>query len=106
MECYICGATQPIDQHHVDCKSGYFSPETMHLCRRCHRTFHDLGIEWFDDIYLDRALVVENKHRLYSGRASITAKQIVRTNYWYKTHGGKRKLKREPLPCLQLPLPL
>ncbi len=63
MNCEICGSEEFIDAHHYDCKEGKLSSETINLCRRCHRTYHDRGIEWFDDEYLDKAIAMENKGR-------------------------------------------
>ena len=61
--CYICQSTKYVDDHHYDCQEGALSPETVPLCRRCHRTYHDLGVEWFEDEYLDKAIEIENKRR-------------------------------------------
>lgn len=61
--CYICPSNKHVDDHHVDCCEGKLSPETVPLCRRCHRTFHDLGVEYFDDEYLDKAIELENRRR-------------------------------------------
>jgi len=66
MGCYICGkesAPAQTDKHHIDCAHGDLSDETVLLCRRCHRTYHDLGVEWFDDEYLDKAIEIENRRR-------------------------------------------
>lgn len=88
--CYICSSDQHIDDHHVDCQYGEVSPDTVPLCRRCHRTFHDLGVEWFDDELLDRAIEVENMRRKMFSKPLLERKDIVRPDYWYKKHGIKR----------------
>jgi hypothetical protein len=61
--CFICPSTKFVDDHHVDCCEGKLSPETVPLCRRCHRTYHDLGVDYFDDEYLDKAIELENRRR-------------------------------------------
>lgn len=61
--CYICPSTKFVDAHHIDCLEGKLSPETVPLCRRCHRTYHDLGVDYFDDEYLDKAIELENRRR-------------------------------------------
>ena len=88
--CYICSSAKHVDDHHVDCQYGEVSPDTVPLCRRCHRTYHDLGVEWFDDEVLDRAIEVENMHREIFGEPPLERKDIVRSDYWYKKHGIKR----------------
>lgn len=87
-QCYICGKDCAHgDSHHVDCTHGDISDETVLLCRRCHRTYHDLGVEWFDDEYLDKALEIENKRRAIYGLPLMERKDVKRTDYWYKKHG-------------------
>jgi hypothetical protein len=88
--CYICSSGQNIDDHHVDCQYGQVSPDTVPLCRRYHRTYHDLGVDWFDDELLDRAIEVENMRRKIFGIPLLKRKDIVRSDYWYKKHGIKR----------------
>lgn len=62
--CYICNKSKRlIDDHHIDCCEGKLSQETVPLCRRCHRTFHDLGVDYFDDEYLDKAIELKNRYR-------------------------------------------
>lgn len=96
MNCYICPNDKYIDDHHIDCKGGKVSSETVPLCRRCHRTYHDLGVEWFDDEYLDKAIELENRRRqiVYDSLKSPTTRlvllergEVKRTDYWYKQHG-------------------
>jgi len=93
--CYICQEEQPIDNHHIDCAHGEISDETEPLCRRCHRTYHDLGVEWFDDEYLDKAIEIENRRReiTYANLKDpviplhlLERKDIKRSDYWNKTH--------------------
>ncbi len=100
--CWICGSDRFVDIHHYDCKEGKISPETICLCRRCHRTYHDRGIEWFDDEYLDKAIEIENKRRelIYSNLRNPTKPlqllkrgDIQRSDYWNKLHGIKSKRK-------------
>ena len=94
MSCYICSGDKYVDDHHYDCLEGKLSPETVPLCRRCHRTYHDLGVEWFDDEYLDKAIEIENKRREIwrlnnVGRVLPPMKRedVKRSDYWNKTHG-------------------
>ncbi len=102
--CAICGSDSFVDAHHFDCREGKISPETIMLCRRCHRTYHDRGIEWFDDDKLDKAIEIENKHReilnldrLNEGRKPLSYQQplrredILRSNYWTKIHGVRKR---------------
>jgi len=104
MKCYICGSKKPVDKHHYDCCEGELSPETVPLCRRCHRTYHDLGVDWFDDEHLDKAIEVENKRRELHGRRQMTRAEITRSNYFNKTHGIKEQ--RQPsLPHTKMTLP-
>jgi hypothetical protein len=95
---------------------GELSPETVPLCRRCHRTYHDRGLEWFDDDILDKAIELENRRReiineiINSKRLTppypgisvpynlrhlspplpmVDKAEVVasRSDYWYKKHG-------------------
>jgi hypothetical protein len=88
--CYICSSDKYVDDHHVDCQYGEVSPDTVPLCRRCHRTYHDFGVEWFDDELLDRAIEVENMRRKIYGEPPLERQHIIRSDYWYKKHGIKR----------------
>jgi hypothetical protein len=88
--CYICFKAKRLDDHHIDCQEGTISPDTVPLCRRCHRTYHDLGTEWFDDEVLDRAIEVENMRRRIFGEPFLEKRDIVRSDYWYKKHSIKR----------------
>ena len=113
-KCYICPSQNHVDDHHIDCKEGKLSPETVPLCRRCHRTYHDFGVDWFEDEYLDKAIEIENKFRvihnanlkesvnhkyidgLYSKELQLMKREdIRRSDYWCKKHGIKRE---RPLP--------
>ncbi len=99
MTCYICDKTDGVvDDHHIDCAHGDRSEETTPLCRRCHRTYHDLGVKWFDDEYLDKVLEIENKRRAIYGLSIMRREDIERSNYWNKTHGiiAKHPIKPEP----------
>jgi len=102
MNCEICGSDRFVDAHHYDCREGTISPDTILLCRRCHRTYHDRGIEWFDDEYLDKAIEIENKRRgIHYSKLSKPVKpivllkreDIVRSDYWNKIHGIKKHKK-------------
>lgn len=90
MKCYICPSdSEHYDDHHIDCCEGKWSPETVPLCRRCHRTYHDLGVGWFDDEYLDKAIDLENRRRAIYGLAPIKREDVSRSAYWNKKHGIK-----------------
>ena len=118
MKCFICGSENHIDNHHYDCCHGQVSAETVPLCRRCHRTYHDLGLEWFDDEFLDRAIELENRRRAILDKV-VTKQKLSppypglpvpyrlrnltppfptvckeeamagRSDYWYEKHGIK-----------------
>lgn len=115
MKCEICGSDKFVDAHHYDCKEGKISSETINLCRRCHRTYHDRGIEWFDDEFIDKAIEIENKFRvihnttlqrkesvshryidgLYDKELQPTERgDIIRSDYWNKIHGISKR--RQP----------
>ena len=108
MNCWICNSNKFVDNHHYDCKKGKISPETVPLCRRCHRTYHDRGVEWFDDEYLEKIIEIENKARAIYQKAGIRSKfsqpeeplvllkreDIQRSTYWNKTHGIKKAIKK------------
>ena len=94
--CYICPSTKFVDSHHVDCQEGKLSPEMAPLCRRCHRTFHDLGVDYFDDEYLDKVIELENRRRqiVYDSLKDPTKplvllkrEDIKRSDYFNKKHG-------------------
>ena len=91
--CYICSSDKFVDGHHYDCCEGELSPETVPLCRRCHRTYHDLGVDWFEDEYLDKIIEIENKRRAIHNKPNtlppITRNDVVRSDYWNKKHGIK-----------------
>ena len=101
MRCEVCGSERFVDAHHYDCKEGKISSETINLCRRCHRTYHDRGIEWFDDEYLDKAIEIENRHReIRNAQKGIVHPfpllqrgDIVRSDYWNKIHGIRKHRK-------------
>lgn len=114
--CYICSSNKFIDDHHFDCCEGKLSPETVPLCRRCHRTYHDLGVEWFEDEYLDKAIEIENRRReiVYSNLKSpskplelFRREDIRRSDYFNKTHGlpetKERKGSQTPVFAFHLP---
>ncbi len=120
-KCYICPSTTALDDHHIDCMHGELSPETVPLCRRCHRTYHDLGLEWFEDEFLDKAIELENRRREIINSKKFTppypgisvpyslrnvsplpmvdkAEVIAnRSDYWYEKHGLHKpaRTKRE-----------
>lgn len=94
--CYICPSTKFVDDHHIDCCEGKLSPETVPLCRRCHRTYHDLGVDYFDDEYLDKAIELENRRRqiVYDNLKDpakplvlLKREDIKRSDYFNKKHG-------------------
>lgn len=95
--CYICPSDRFIDDHHIDCCEGKLSPETVPLCRRCHRTYHDLGIGSFSPDTTDKALEVENRrreilrslpigHPSYRNLPPMKPEDVKRSGYWYKKH--------------------
>ncbi len=103
MNCEVCGSDKFVDAHHFDCKEGRISYETINLCRRCHRTYHDRGVEWFDDDKIDKAIEIENKRRelVYANLVNTTKslillkrEDIVRSDYWNIKHGIKKR--RQP----------
>ena len=103
--CYICGSTHFVDKHHYDCKEGSISPETVPLCRRCHRTYHDWGIAAFSPDTTERALEVENKRRLIYHLPLMKMTDIQRSSYWGKKWGITTKKQRKPSTLSpQLPL--
>jgi uncharacterized protein YlaI len=87
--CYICGSSNHVDNHHIDYRRGKVSPEIVPLCRRCHRTLHDLGVEWFDDEFLDKAVKIDNKRREIWNLAPLSRDDIKRSEYYCKMHGIK-----------------
>lgn len=110
-KCCICLSTTNLDDHHIDCNEGKLSPETVPLCRRCHRTYHDRGLKWFEDEFLDKTIELENRRREIVNSKKLTppyqgisvpyglcdisplppvdkAEVIAsRSDYWYKKHG-------------------
>jgi len=102
--CYICSSNKYVDGHHYDCQEGRLSPEKVPLCRRCHRTYHDLGVGSFSPDTTEKALEVENKRReilrslphdhLQYQRAEylgiltpLKLEDVERSRYWYKKWG-------------------
>ena len=111
--CEICGSDRFVDAHHYDCREGKLSPKTIKLCRRCHRTYHDRGIEWFDDDKIDRVIEIENHRReiIYAFLVNPTKplvllkrEDIQRSDYWNKKHGivKRRQPPRETADQRQL----
>jgi hypothetical protein len=86
MRCYICGSDRFIDNHHFDCCEGELSPETVPLCRRCHRTYHDWGIGSFSPDTTDKALEMENRRREILHLPQMKLEDVKRSGYWYKKH--------------------
>jgi hypothetical protein len=97
--CYICSSDKFVDGHHYDCCYGKISPETVPLCRRCHRTYHTWGVGAFSPDTTGKALEVENKYReilrslpvghpfypIYRGDLSpMKLEDVKRSRYWYK----------------------
>ncbi len=94
-KCYICPSDRFVDDHHYDCQEGKLSPETVPLCRRCHRTYHDWGIGCFSPDTTEKALEVENKgreilrslptnHPSYRNLPPMRLEDVERSRYWYK----------------------
>ena len=111
--CYICNSDRFVDDHHYDCREGKLSPETVPFCRRCHRTYHDLGVDYFEDEYLDKIIEVENKRREIwqlskYGRVlpPLKREDIRRSDYWNKTHGITERKEKKEKRAEQLLLPM
>jgi len=96
--CYICSSSKFVDNHHYDCLEGKLSPETVPLCRRCRRTYHDWGVGAFSPDTTAKALEVENKrreilrslppeHPFYNNLPAMKLEDVERSDYWYKKHG-------------------
>lgn len=99
--CYICSSTKFVDNHHYDCREGKLSPETVPLCRRCHRTYHDWGIGAFSPDTTKKASEIENKrreilrslppdHPFYKNLPPMKLEDVEHSSYWYKKHGIPR----------------
>lgn len=101
--CYICPRDRFVDGHHYDCREGELSPEKVPLCRRCHRTYHDLGVEWFEDEFLDKAIEIENRRREIHGLSPIRREDVCRSAYFNKVHGIKGE--RSPSPSRKGDIP-
>lgn len=122
--CWICSSGNFVDDHHYDCQEGKLSSETVPLCRRCHRTYHDLGVGSFSPDTTEKALAVENKrreilrllpvgHPSYQNLPPRKLEDIKRSSYWYKKHHiappsnlGKRKTCRKIVFRIPNPPPL
>ncbi|MBU1173309.1 MAG: hypothetical protein KKD44_27395 [Proteobacteria bacterium] len=98
--CFICSSDRFVDEHHYDCCRGAISPETVPLCRRCHRTYHDWGIGAFSPDTTERALKVFNKlreilrslplgHPSHRNFPPMKLEDVKRSGYWYKKWGIK-----------------
>jgi hypothetical protein len=96
--CWICSSNKHVDNHHYDCQKGKLSPETVPLCRRCHRTYHDFGIGSFSPDTTAKALEIENKRReilrslpsdhiRYQNLPPLKLEDVKRSGYWDKKHG-------------------
>lgn len=96
--CYICPSTKFVDDHHIDCWEGKLSPETAPLCRRCHRTYHDLGVNYFDDEYLDKTIELENRRReIYNANLEYFEKERAARAPWKKPITPLPLLKRDDI---------
>lgn len=106
--CEICGSGNHVDNHHLDCLGGQLSPETVPLCRRCHKTYHIWGVGAFSPDTTEEAVEVENKrreilrsllpeHPLYQklsfsrqeAQTSLKLEDVRRSWYWYRKWGIK-----------------
>lgn len=96
--CYICPSDKFVDDHHYDCLHGLLSPETVPLCRRCHVTYHNLGVGSFSPDTTEKALEVENRRREilrslpsnhihYENLPPMKLEDIKHSRYWYKKWG-------------------
>jgi hypothetical protein len=100
--CYTCNKSKKfVDDHHIDCCEGKLSPETVPLCRRCHRTYHDLGVDYFDDEYLDKAIELENRRReIYNANLKYFEKERAARAAQFPWNPMLKKPKT-PLPFLK-----
>jgi len=119
--CYICGSDRFVDNHHYDCQEGKLSPETVPLCRRCHRTYHDWGIRAFSPDTTDKALEVENKRReilrslppshplqklqfaTREAQTPLKLEDVKRSTYWYKKWGIKPPRREKRVATARMP---
>jgi len=101
--CSICSSDRYIENHHYDCLGGKLSPETVPLCKRCHRSYHIWGVGCFSPDTTEKALEVENKRREilrslppnHERRRFLRAEDIQpmkledvhRSSYWYQKWG-------------------
>ena len=93
--CAICGSDRHVDKHHYDCRRGQISKLTIPLCRRCHMTYHDFGVECFSPDTTERAIDVENVRRGLFKIPPLTIDMIARSRYWQMkwgviNHRGKK----------------
>ena len=99
MTCYICPSEKHVHNHHYDCCRGKKSLDTVPLCRRCHYTYHTLGVNFFDDEYLDKAIEIENRRREICGEPPMTRQDVKRSGYFNEKHGlitnPREKLEKE-----------
>ncbi len=103
--CYICGSIRFVDNHHYDKQEGRISPDTVPLCRRCHRTYHDWGLGSFSPDTLTRALEVENKRRMIYHLPLMAEGQIEHSSYWCNKWAIRKKSKvKVKVVSSQLPL--
>jgi hypothetical protein len=112
MSCYICGSDRFVDNHHYDCLHGAISPETVPLCRRCHRTYHDFGLASFSPDTTLKAIEVENRrreilrslpvdHRYYQNLPPRALGDVMkqRSDYWFEKHNAHPwEMAAPPLP--------
>ena len=106
--CYICSGNNFVDDHHYDLHYGKISPETVPLCRRCHKTIHMFrGIHMFEDVLLDKAIEVWNKTQFLLNRPLMSKDKIERSKYWLKKHGIKQKKNKNDgeIPAFRFKLP-
>jgi len=124
--CQICSSTNHVDEHHLDCRRGAISPETVPLCRRCHQTYHIWGVGAFSPDTTAKAVEIENRRReiLRSlpvdhperRRAEhlgiiepLKLEEVRRSRYWYRKWGikppRKERISREEITRLPFKLP-
>jgi len=115
--CWVCGSGNHVDEHHIDCRKGELSSETVPLCRRCHQTYHIWGVGAFSPDTTEKALELENKRREilrslpsdhpqrrraeYLGKIQpLKLEDVRRSTYWYRKWGIKPPRKEKVIAAV------